>query len=80
MGEIELNSTKLNMRQMQNVQQYDNIFIQHHITRKPKSSSSLVYGPYTWTSTFFRMTAHTDPSSDFFLHLLTPTEFNSFSI
>jgi len=55
MGEIKLNSTKLNTRQMQNVQLYDNTFTQHHITRKPKSSSSLIYGPYTWTSASFRM-------------------------
>ena len=44
------------------------------------SSSSLAYGPYSLTSTSFRMTAHIDLSSAFFLRLLTPIDFRSFSI
>ena len=38
-------------------------------------SSSLAYGPYSLTSASFRMKAHTDLSSAFFLHLLTPIDF-----
>ena len=41
----------------------------------PSSFSELAYGP---DSAFFRTTAHTDLSSAFFLHLLTPIDFISF--
>jgi hypothetical protein len=44
------------------------------------SSSSLAYGPYSSTSASFRVTAHADLSSAFFLHLSTPTDFRSFLI
>jgi hypothetical protein len=44
------------------------------------SSSSLAYGPYSLTSTSFRMIAHTDLSSALFLHLLTSIDFRSFSV
>jgi hypothetical protein len=37
-------------------------------------------GPYSLTSVSFRMTAHTDLSSVFFLHLLLPIGFISFSV
>jgi hypothetical protein len=37
-------------------------------------------GPYSLTSASFRMIAHTDLSSAFFLHLLTPIDLRPFSI
>jgi hypothetical protein len=43
-------------------------------------SSSLAYGPYSLTSASFRNIAYTDLSSAFFLHLLPPIYFRSFSV
>ena len=37
------------------------------------------YGPYSLTISSFRMIAHADVSSAFFLHLFTPVGFRSFS-
>jgi hypothetical protein len=45
-----------------------------------ESSSSSAYSPYSLTSASFRMIALTDLSSAFFLYLLTPMDFTSFSI
>jgi hypothetical protein len=50
------------------------------ISSSSSSSSSSAYGPYTLTNAAFRMIAQTDLSSTFFLHLLTPIDFRSFSI
>jgi hypothetical protein len=44
------------------------------------SFSSLAYGSYSLTSASFGMTAHADQAFDFVLHLLTPTDFRSFSV
>jgi hypothetical protein len=41
-------------------------------TVRPEHSSSSARGPYSLTGASFRMTAHTDLTSAFFLHLLTP--------
>jgi hypothetical protein len=43
-------------------------------------SPSLANGPYSLTSASFRTTAHTNLSSAFFLHLLAPIDFRTFSI
>jgi hypothetical protein len=45
-----------------------------------RASSALAYGPYSLTSASFRMIARIYSCSAFFLHLLTPIDFRSFSI
>ena len=46
-------------------------------TYTASSSSSLAYGPYSTTSAPYRMIAHADLSSAFFLHHSTPIDFTS---
>jgi hypothetical protein len=43
-------------------------------------TSSFLYGPYSLTNISFRMIAPTDLSCAFFVHLLLPIHFKSFSI